>query len=148
MTDRPLARDSAVVAAPPAEVYELIAHPRHRVRWLPELDATDAPDRELVEGDRFQGYSSLLLHRFVGASDVTAAEPGRVLEEHVVIGARMTTRWELTERPDGTTEVTHVLDVEFPKGPLGRVARWVMRWRIAKLQRDGLKRLQQACPPR
>ena len=130
------------MAASPSEVYELVANAARRAEWLPELDAVSAPDRALVRGDRFDGFSSLLLHRFVGSSEVVDAVPAEALEERVIIGARLTTRWELTGDGNGRTTVTHLLDVDFPEGPLGRLERWVLGRRLARLQRNGLRRLQ------
>ena len=136
-------RSTISIDAPAPAVYDLIANARRRAAWLPELDATRAPDRQLEQGDRFEGYSSLLAHRFVGSSHVTEAEPNVVLEEQVTIGAKFTTRWETHDR-GGRTEVVHTLTVEFPGGPLGRIERWVLSRRLARLLQQGSQRLKQA----
>lgn len=133
-------RRTAVIPGAAANVRELIVNPRRRAEWLPELDITGAPDRPLVAGDAFEGYASLLGHRFAGRSDVIAADD-RSIEERVVIGARITTRWDLIAAGDGSTEVTHTLDVEFPRGPFGWLERWVLTRRLATMQRDEMRRL-------
>lgn len=83
----------------------------------------------------------MLLHRFVGASEVVEATAGQTIEERIVIGARMRTRWTVERTADGC-EVTHELDVDFPGGPLGRLERWVLERRLSRMQRAGLARLQ------
>jgi carbon monoxide dehydrogenase subunit G len=142
-------RHAVHVDAPPATVYELIANPRRRARWLPELQTTgNMPQRLLEVGDRFVGHTSMLAHRFVGASEVTEAQPNDHLEEDVVIGARFRTRWDIAPDDDGDGDgehtgcrVTHDIDVEFPQGPLGRIERWVLSRYLDRLQRRGLQRL-------
>ena len=131
----------ALISAQPREVYDLVADPTKRVGWLPELDATSAPARPLVTGDRFNGVSSIFGHRFLGASEVLAAEPDTRLEERVVVGAAMRTAWSFRDDGDGRTLVTHVMEVEFPAGPLGGLTRWLFRRRLARMQRAGLRRL-------
>lgn len=135
---------SATLAAAPERVYDLISNPKARSRWLRELEVGDDVDRRLEKGDSFGGRSTLLGHRFFGSSTVLDAVPESRLEEEVVIGARLRTRWEVEPRADGGTHVTHTIDVAFPEGPLGALARWVLTRRLAKLQRDGLSRLQKA----
>lgn len=131
----------ADVAAPPSAVYDLIADARRRIEWMPEFEQTDAPERHLQAGDHFEAMSSILLHEFLGRSEVLHAVEGSALEEVVVIGARMRTRWELHEQPDGTTRVVHELVVDFPRGPFSRLERWVLGRRLARMQRQAMTRL-------
>ncbi len=130
-----------MVGADPGAVYAVLADLSSRPEWLSELRRVDAPPGPAVEGTRFTGQSSLLFHDFAGASEVVAAEPGKVLEEHVVLGASMTSRWTLEQDGGSTTRVTHVIDIDFPAGPLGRLERWVLRHRLAQLQRRSLATL-------
>lgn len=131
----------ARIDAPAHAVWEHLAVAPRRAEWLPELDATDAPARPLEAGDRFDGYSSLLAHRFVGSSEVVRADAPALLEERVVIGARFVTRWELVGVDGGATTVRHTVEVEFPGGPFGPLERWVLGRRMRRLQRAGLRRL-------
>ena len=130
----------ADVAAPPAAVWDLLADPTHRPSWMTELKQVDANPGPLVVGDRFCGESSILLHDFVGASEVKAAEPGRLLAEEVVIGARFVSRWEIVDAGGGSS-VHHTIDVDFPAGPFSWLERWVLRRRLLRMQRDSLQNL-------
>ena len=138
----PLAVDHATdVAARPEDVWALLADPSTRPSWMTELVEVDASPGPVQVGDRFDGRSSILFHDFIGASQVTEAEPGRRLAEEVLIGARFTSRWELVPSPDGSTRVRHTIDVEFPGGPFSRIERWVLRRRLLRMQRASLRNL-------
>lgn len=139
-----MARYSVTVASSPDAVYALVADASARPDWLPELKATSgAPDGLLVTGDRFTGYSQLLGHEFVGSSEVTGAQPGRMLAERVVIGASVTTEWTFEPADGGrSTVVTQRMRIEYPRGPLGPVARWLVGRRVDRLQRAALRRLE------
>ena len=52
--------------------------------------------RRNVQDTRRAGQSSILLHDFIGESKITDAEPGHLLAEEVVIGARFVSRWTVT----------------------------------------------------
>lgn len=139
-----MAQYAVDIDAPADLVYRLIAEVPLRTKWLPELESTNAPDRELQTGDRFDGCSALLGHRFIGASSVVDAQHGERLEEVVVIGARFHTTWEVVTR-DTTTpscRVQHTFDIEFPAGVLGRLERWLLGWRLDRLQRIAMHRLR------
>jgi uncharacterized membrane protein len=125
---------SVVVGAAPEAVYDLLADIVRRPEWLYELRRVDPPDEPLQVGTRFTGVSSLLLHEFVGESEVVLAEPGRALAEHIVLGVRFTSEWDLSAT-DGGTHVRHCLVVELPGGPLSRLEGWVLRRRLDVMQR-------------
>jgi len=74
-------------------VYAVLADLSSRPNWLAELRHVDAPPGPATAGTRFTGESSLLFHDFAGVSEVVIAEPGKALEEHVLLGARMVSRW-------------------------------------------------------
>jgi uncharacterized protein YndB with AHSA1/START domain len=137
----PLSVDHATdVAASPEEVWALLADPSSRPSWMTELREVDAAPGQVAVGDRFNGRSSILFHDFIGASEVTEAEPGRHLAEEVVIGARFVSRWDV--RPSATgAEVHHTIDVEFPAGPFSPFERWVLRRRLLRMQRQSLANL-------
>ena len=107
---------------------------------MTELVEVDAAPGPVGAGDRFNGRSSILFHDFIGASEVTEAEPGRCLAEEVVIGARFVSRWEVTPTATGST-VHHRIDVEFPAGPFSPLERWVLRRRLLRMQRESLANL-------
>lgn len=136
------------VAAAPDAVWALVADPSSRPGWMTELRRVDAAPGEVEAGDRFVGESSILLHDFLGSSEVTVAEAGKVLAEEVVIGARFTSRWELVPSADGaTTSVRHTIDVEFPAGPFSAIERWVLRRRLLRMQRASLRNLAERFSP-
>ena len=130
-----------MVGADAGAVYAVLADLSSRPNWLAELRKVDAPPGPATAGTRFTGESSLLFHDFAGVSEVVVAEPGRALEEHVLLGARMVSRWTLENDGVARTRVTHEIDIDFPTGPLGRIERWVLRRRLGQLQRRSLAAL-------
>ena len=147
MPQRPVsAHHVEEVPASPDAVWALVAEPAGRPAWMTELRRVDAPPGEVEVGDRFVGESSILLHDFIGASEVTEVERTKVLVEEVVIGARFVSRWELAATADGSgTTVRHAIDVEFPAGPFSRLERWVLRRRLLRMQRASLRNLAARC---
>lgn len=142
MPQRPVSVDHVrEVAAEPDAVWALVADASRRPGWMTELRRVDAPPGPVEEGDRFVGESSILFHDFVGASEVTAANAGKLLVEEVVIGARFVSRWEVTPAGPGRTTVRHSIDVEFPAGPFSAIERWVLRRRLLRMQRASLQNL-------
>lgn len=129
------------IAAPPDQVWACIADVGRRPSWMTELTKVEAGPGLVSTGDRFTGRSSLLLHDFIGKSEVTKAEPGRILTEEVVIGARFVSHWEVVETEGGGSSVRHEIDVEYPNGPFSPVERWVLRRRLVRMQRDTLRNL-------
>lgn len=127
-----------VVAASPDAVYALVADLPRRPSWLHELRRVDSSSSPVVAGERFEGESTLLLHRFPGSSVVVRAEPGVALAERVHLGARLVSEWTFSPLEDGRTRVRHCIDVVLPGGPLRPLERWVLRRRVAALQRRGL----------
>ena len=138
---------SEVVPAPPGAVYALLAEPARRPQWMTELKRVEAPDapRPVEVGDRFEGVSSILFHDFIGVSEVTVAQPPNRLDEDVVIGARFTSTWELSETAEGRTRVHHGLEVQFPGGPFSWIERLVLRRRLERMQRQSLVNLARLC---
>ena len=141
MPPLPLSVDHATdVTASPDEVWAMLADPSTRPSWMTELVEVDAAPGQVAVGDRFNGRSSILFHDFIGASEVTEAEPARHLAEEVVIGARFVSRWEVSPTSSGT-RVRHTIDVEFPAGPFSPLERWVLRRRLLRMQRQSLANL-------
>ena len=133
---------TARVAASPHAAYALVADARRRPQWLRELTSTEAPIGLLEEGDRFHAETSLWLHVFAGASEVVRAQPDELLVEDVVVGAHFTSTWEFRhDEASNETTVAHVIALDFPTGPLGWLERWVLRRRLAAMQRAGLRAL-------
>ena len=130
-----------LVGAPPQVVYDTVADLQRRPTWLEELVHVDPAATTAAVGTRFEGESRLFGHRFPGSAEVLRAEPGVALVERVHLGARLTSEWTLTATPDGRTRVRHCIDVVLPGGPLGRIERFVLRRRIAALQRKALQGL-------
>ena len=141
MPSLPLSVDHATeVAAPPEAVWAVLADPSTRPSWMTELVEVDAAPGPVEVGDRFNGRSSILFHDFIGASEVTGAEPGRHLAEEVVIGARFVSRWDVAPTATGA-RIHHVIDVEFPAGPFSPLERWILKRRLLRMQRQSLANL-------
>lgn len=137
----PISVDHAMdVAAPPGEVWAVLADPSTRPSWMTELTEVDAAPGPVAVGDRFNGRSSIFFHDFIGASEVTESQPGRRLVEEVVIGARFVSRWDVTATSAGAT-VHHTIDVEFPVGPFSPIERFILRRRLLRMQRQSLANL-------
>lgn len=133
---------SSDVPAGPAEAWTVVADPARRPEWMTELARVDAAPGLLHVGDRFTGKSSILLHDFIGASEVKVADPGRSLVEEVVIGARFTSHWALAVAAGGGTTVNHTIDIDFPAGPFSPIERWVLRRRLSRMQKVSLGKLR------
>ena len=136
---------SIVVPADAKAVYEVVADLNRRPQWLHELKEVDSAVPQAEEGLRFVGRSSVLRHDFLGTSEVTRAEPGEALAEEVYLGARFTSEWTF-EPAEGGTRVRHRIDIDFPSGPLGALARLLLRRRLASMQRSSLAALQRSVP--
>ena len=131
---------SIVVPADADAVYDAVADIKGRLQWLHELKEVDSTVPQAEEGVRFVGRSSVLRHDFLGTSEVTRAEPGKALAEEVYLGARFTSEWTFTA-VDGGTRVRHCIDIDFPSGPLGALARLLLRRRLRTMQRASLAAL-------
>lgn len=110
---------------------------------MTELRKVEAAPGPLAVGDRFTGQTSILFHDFIGESRVTEADPGRLLEEEVVIGARFVSRWTVSPVADGGggSTVRHTIDVEFPSGPFSPIERWVLKRRLLRMQKTTMAKL-------
>lgn len=133
--------EEAVVSVSAARAYDVIADASARPSWMVELQAVDARPGPVGAGDRFEGEAELLKHRFIGRSEVTDAVPGRRIEERVVIGARFTSSWEIEDAGEGRSVIRHQLAVEFPRGALGWLGRWILAARLRRMQRRSLSEL-------
>lgn len=131
---------SAPVAAPPDEVYAVIADIARRPEWLSELRRVEPPAGPVEVGTRFTAQPEVMFHRLAGHSEVVRVEPGRALAEEIHVGTRFLSEWELVPAAGGTV-VRHCMTIEFPGGPLSRLERWVLRRRVASLQRKSLEAL-------
>lgn len=70
--------DDVVVAAPPDEVWALVADPTRIPEWSPENTGADTPHPGPLEvGDRFVGHNSRGSISWATGCTVTASEPGR-----------------------------------------------------------------------
>ena len=139
MADR--IEQSAAVTATPAEVYAVIADIARRPEWLTELRQVEAPDGPVEVGTRFTAQPTVLMHHLRGVSEVVRAESGHALAEEIHVGVRFLSEWELSPSPDGGTTVRHCMTVDFPGGPLSRLERWVLRRRVAAMQKASLANL-------
>jgi hypothetical protein len=108
---------------------------------MTELRKVDAAPGPVAVGDRFRGQSSILLHDFLGESTITDAEPGQLLVEEVIIGARFVSRWTVAPGLNRGSNVRHTIEVEFPAGPFSRIERWVLRRRLLQMQKSTMANL-------
>jgi hypothetical protein len=129
--------------ASPEALFAVVADPARRPQWLAELQEVDVPgDGGLAAvGTRFSGRSSVLLHDFIGDSEVIEAEPGRVISEQVVIGARFTSTWSFEPAGDGSTRVVHRIEIDYPGGPFSWLEKRALAWRLRRTQRQSLAAL-------
>ncbi len=145
MADR--VAQSAEVAAPPEEVYAVLADIGRRPEWLTELRQVEAPAGPVEVGTRFTAQPSMLLHHLVGHSEIVRAEPGEAMAEEIHVGARFLSEWELVPSAGGRTLVRHTMTVDFPGGPFSRLERWVLRRRVAVMQKKSLDALAALLSP-
>jgi ribosome-associated toxin RatA of RatAB toxin-antitoxin module len=101
---------SAIVNAPPAELFALVADARRHS----EIDGSQTvrtvisgPAR-LSAGARFSMNMKAYGLRYRITNQVTAYEENRLIEWRHPVGHRW--RWRLDTRPDGTTLVTEIFD--------------------------------------
>ena len=139
MSDPLRIEHDVVTRASPEALFTFVTDADRRPEWLTELRAVDAR-HPIEEGTRFTGRSSLFLHDFVGESEVVRLDHPHVIAEEVVIGARFTSTWHFEEAAGGT-RVRHEIAIEFPGGPLGGVARRLLRWRLRRMQHKSLAAL-------
>lgn len=118
-------------------LFTFVADPLRRPDWLPELRSV-----ERLDDERFVGRSALFGHEFVGQSEVLESDAPTTLTERVVIGAQFTSTWTIEPTADGAIRVRHQIVLDAPTGPLGRVSRRVLRWRLRRMQRASLAALQ------
>ena len=129
--------DVVVKRASAEALFTFVADPSRRPDWLPELMSVEPLDEF-----RFAGRSALFGHEFVGESEVVRSETPHVLAERVVIGARFTSTWTFESTPEGGTRVRHEIVLDSPNGPLGRISRRVLQWRLRRMQRASLRALE------
>ena len=128
--------DVVVKRASSEALFAFVAEPTRRPEWLPELNSV-----EPITESRFAGRSALFGHEFAGESEVVRSETPEVLSERVVIGARFTSTWTFEPTAEGGTRVRHEIALDAPSGPLGRISRRVLRWRLRRMQRESLAAL-------
>jgi uncharacterized protein YndB with AHSA1/START domain len=130
----------ATASATPAAVYEWIAEPRRRPRWLQELRVVDAPPGEVTKGEVFSGRSRAFGHEMSGLSHIVDLHENVSLTEHVVVGVGLRSTWTLAE-DGGGTRVHHRLDIDAPGGFLAPLEKLVLRWWLGRMQRRSLAAL-------
>ena len=132
--------------ASPEALFAVVADPAQRPQWLVELREVDAPPGPAEAGTRFSGRSSVLMHDFIGDSEVVRAEPPHTLSERVVIGARLTSTWtfEPVDEEAGTagTRVVHRIEIDYPRGRFAWLETRVLGWRLRRTQRQSLAALE------
>ena len=125
------------IAAPTDAVYAAVTDLRRRPTWLHEMSEVDAPDGPASPGTRFTATSSLLLHRFHGASHVDEANGASRVSEEVHLGARFRSTWTIEPSPTGSV-LRHQIDLDLPTGPLGWAARLILGRRLRRMSRRSL----------
>lgn len=142
--------ERATVAAPPADVYALIADPKRMATLSPECVAVWVTRRRDGRADRFIGWNRRGPYLWFTTCRVVTAEPGREFVFDVTTFGQPVSRWGYRlAAVDGGTEVT-----EFWEDRRNSVARGLGRvftGRVAtnrpQANRDGMRatldRLQQ-----
>lgn len=113
---------SIEIAAPPAEVYEVVMDPRRLEDWVTVHAALhEAPDR-LQEGSQLTQSIKVAGQKFkVDWLVVRADAPGSVeWEGRGPMGTNARVAYEL-EDDGGSTRFSYVNEYDFPGGPLGRL---------------------------
>lgn len=93
----------------------------------------------LHEGDVQEGRAHMLGFDVQGKSTAVRIEE-RCFEEDVVVGVRMKLTYELVPSAQGVV-VTHRLEAELPRGPLGRLLSVFLRRRLKRMQETSLEGL-------
>lgn len=113
------------------EVWRAITDITRMGEWSPECiagrwigDATGPAVGATFEGDNEIKVAGRSLKRWTTTSEITACEPGRVLE--FFSGGLSTWRYELTPIDDGRTSITETFQYE-PKGVQGFIYETVLR---------------------
>jgi hypothetical protein len=135
-----LIETESTMPASPDVVYSAVADLRDRPRWLTEMSDVVAKVNPAQAGTRFTATSSLLLHRFHGASDVQVADGSRTVVEEVHLGARFLSKWTVDPAATGTV-LRHSIELDLPTGPLGWAARLILGWRLRRMSRRSLRLL-------
>lgn len=121
-------RETAIVDAPPEDVWLVVADVRNLPRWNSHIrEVVDAPDRELRAGDSYR-----VKMRFVGVTSWVRAE---VLEIEPVSYSMIrlsgivnaTVRTVVKPVGDRRTHLEHEIDYHFPGGPVGELAARTVR---------------------
>jgi uncharacterized protein YndB with AHSA1/START domain len=137
--------------ASPEALFAVVADPARRPQWLAELQEVDALPGPATTGTRFTGRSSVLMHDFIGDSEVVRADAPHVLSEQVVIGARLTSTWTFEPVGDAGgagTRVVHRIEIDYPRGPFAWLETRVLAWRLRRTQRQSLRALaRHVLPP-
>ena len=113
---------SIEIAAPPAEVYEVVMDPHRLEDWVTvHAGLHDAPDR-LKKGSELSQSIKVAGQKFkVDWQVVTADEPSRVeWEGRGPMGTNARVAYDL-EDAGGATRFNYVNEYDFPGGPLGRL---------------------------
>jgi uncharacterized protein YndB with AHSA1/START domain len=133
----PTAELAIEVAAPPAEVWSVVADITRIPEWSPVCHRCEwiEGSSAAVVGARFRGHNKLNGARWSRDCVVTAAEPGEVFAFSTSFKGQESTRWRYGMEPTpGGTRVTEAYEVV-------AVPRWVRVMRrlpgaMAKTERD------------
>jgi Polyketide cyclase / dehydrase and lipid transport len=130
--------EERVARCAPEVVLRRLLDPSTWPQWQPEILAASGPST-LDTGGVARGRARLMGFEVEGHS--TAIEVGRdAFEQDVVVGVRMRVRYEITPNPHGVM-IVHRLTAELPRGILGRILSFFLRWRLKRMQRVVVARL-------
>jgi hypothetical protein len=106
--------------------------------WQSEIVRVTGPPR-VEEGDQVSGEAKLVGFEVQGRSDAHAVSD-RVFIEDVIVGVRMVVTYEVEPSATGT-KITHTLETDLPRGPLGWVLSLALRVKLRRMQRRVLSEL-------
>jgi fatty-acyl-CoA synthase len=115
--------ESIAVAAPAAEIWDLVTDPSRYPDFFAGLTRWDvAGERERGLGARYEIRLRVRAAEVGSLIEVVEYDEGRDMAWTSVTGVDQRGRWRLRERPDGRTEVTLRLSYHAPGGLLGVAA--------------------------
>ena len=135
---------TAVIAAPPAELFDVVTDPRRLEEWVTiHNDLVEAPTGALEKGSKLTQQLKLAGRCFTVNWTVAESQRPRkvVWQGRGPMHSKASVTYELEPNGDGT-KFSYTNDYHLPGGPLGRVAEPLVK-RVTKRElRASLERLR------
>lgn len=131
-------RDSRLSAAPSDVVMRRVLSPRTWPQWQSEILHVEGPD-VMTRGAQVTGDARLLGFEVQGRTDAKEVTDDLFVED-VIVGVRMMVTYEVRPSSGGTI-ITRTLEADLPGGVSGRALSWMLRKRLAWMQKRLLREL-------